>query len=177
MENFKTPKLLITDHYDKLIQQVDIYIEELLEKYNENDLLPEDNEEISLLEHTSNDFYDKDEYKDPYESKYEYEMSKLDVTPGATRIRDYLELIRSKSIEELKKAEKETLDSYEINKLLYKYDRVNLTVDRVEEMKRNIFKDKFCFMLQFNKPDIRLLKNYLIIIDFYIDNEDFNFIR
>lgn len=177
MENFKTPRLLITDHYDKLIQQVDIYIEELLEKYNEHDLLPVDNGEISFLEPTSNDFYVRDEYKDPYESKYEYNTSKLDVTPGTTRIRDYLELIRSKSIEELKKAEKKALDNYEMNKLLYKYDRDNLTVDRVEEMKRNIFKDKFCFMLQFNKPDICLLKNYLIIVDFYINNEDLNFIR
>ena len=35
MEKFKSPQLLITDHYDELIRQVDVYVEELLEKYNE----------------------------------------------------------------------------------------------------------------------------------------------
>ena len=46
MEKFKSPKILITDHYDEEIRHVDIYIEELLEKYKEKDLLPETNRSI-----------------------------------------------------------------------------------------------------------------------------------
>lgn len=173
MEKFKNPKLLITDHYDSIIQQVDIYTEELLAKYTENDLLPKE-EVNSFDKHKKTSPYNIDGYKDPYESKYEYDMSKLcriDVTPGITRFRDYLELIRSKSIEELKMAEKETLDNYELNKHLYKYDRETLTSERVEEMKRNLFKDKFCFVIGSKR------RLFTIITDFYLNEEDLAYLR
>ena len=38
---FYNLKLLIDDYYDSLIRDIDIYTKELLEKYNENDLLQE----------------------------------------------------------------------------------------------------------------------------------------
>jgi hypothetical protein len=171
MENFKNPKMLIVDYYDSLIRNVDIYIEELLEKYNETDLLPTILKNRNLV--PCPDTYDNiDGFKDPYSSKYEYgEMvSVVNVTPEVTRTRDYLELVRAKTIEEIKKAQEENLQSYELNKELYKYDRETLTDEKIEEMRRNLFKDKFCFRMNFD--DHNLLRQRTIISDFYLDEKD-----
>ena len=213
MDKFKSPKLLITDHYDEQIRQVDIYIEELLEKYNENDLLPDaiDRSNISaedyLYERDSdsnmrNDYsVDENEYtnsddetinkiegfKDPYRSKYKYDKNKLiqlDIIPGTTRVLDYLELFRSKTVEELKKAEQYNLDNYELNKELYKYDRKTLTDEKVEEMRQNLFKDKFAFVINIDKSQFKfyqwdkpLLTFHTILTDFYLDKKDFKFLE
>ena len=37
---FKSPRLLISDYYDSLITNIDIYTEELLEKYSQDAILP-----------------------------------------------------------------------------------------------------------------------------------------
>ena len=155
MDEFKSPKMLIIDHYDSMIRQLDIFTEELIEKSDEKDLvdlLPKDDENMTGLD---------------------------GVTPGTTRFRDYLELVRSKSIEELKKAQQETLDSYEMNKSLYKYDRETLTDEKVEEMRKNLFKDKFCFLLHFGYDNRTkcALKYATIITNFYLDENDLDLLK
>lgn len=35
MESFNSPKLLITDHYEEVTQQVEIFVERLLEKWHD----------------------------------------------------------------------------------------------------------------------------------------------
>ena len=198
MDKFKTPKLLITDYYDEQIRQVDIYIEELLEKYNENDLLPEetkrscnsddissDEKENSHIDSDSdseseNDANSKDntnkidEFKDPYRSKYNYDQNKmlqLNIIPVNTRVRDYLELVRSKAIDELKKVEQQNLDNYKLNKDLYKYDRETLTDQKVEEMRENLFKDNFAFVVV-NTSKKSIFKSHTVLTDFYLDEND-----
>ncbi len=174
--------MLIVDHYDSEIRQVDILIEELLEKYNEEDLLRHDltkykNHDQDLSEATNSNEYAIEGFKDPY-NHCKYDMSEFSAAlcsiDEKTRTRDYLELVRSKTIVELKKAKQETLDSYEMNKHLYKYNREDLTDEIVEEMRRNLFKDKFCFV-QF--IDGNLLHKYLIITDFYLDQKDLDFLK
>lgn len=183
MENFKTPKLLITDHYDSVIRQVDILIEELLEKYNENELMSEENNWSSarenLLSNSDDNCYNIEGYIDPYQtSEYKYDMSKMiQLIPKTNRMRDYLDLVRWKFIDELKKAEKENLSSYESNKLLYNYNRKDLTDEKVDKMCRNLFKDKFCFLLQVKGANNCLSDNFLIITDFYLDKSDLTFLR
>ena len=182
MENFKTPKLLITDHYDSVISQVDILIDELLGKYTENDLLSEENNWSSARENLSNsdDNYNNIEgYIDPYQtSEYKYDMSKMiQLVPKTNRMRDYLDLVRWKFIDELKKAEKENLSSYELNKLLYKYNRNDLTDEKVDEMCRNLFENKFCFLLQVKGANNCLSDNFLIITDFYLDKSELTFLK
>lgn len=186
MEKIKSPKLLITDHYDKMIQKLDISIEESLENYNENDLMPSRSSDYKG-NHDSESESDSDSeseeekskiagFKDPHRLKFNYDENKLfhlDVTPETTRVRDYLQLVRSKAIEELKKAEQKNLDNYELNKVLYKYDQETLTDERIEEMKRNLFKDKFAFVLNIKEPNKSVFKTHTILTDFYLDlNEE-----
>ena len=196
MDKFKSPKLLITDHYDEEIRQVDIYIEQLLEKYKENDLLSkeeikrsniddDESDDDSDYEYSYSDSSDDtinkiDGFIDPYRSKYNYDQNnllRLDITPGSIRVRDYLEIVRSKTIEELKKAEQYNLDNFELNKELYKYDRETLTDQKVEEMRQNLFKDKYAFVVKIDESDKSLLKFHTILTDFYLNEKDLHFLK
>lgn len=180
MEKFKTPKLLITDYYDEVIKQVDIYIEELLENCKKSDIFPPQKEDVNTKCLHSNIDYDKvytiipliEGYFDPYKFKYEYKMSKttgLDIATETILLPDYLNIVRSKAIYELKKSEQKILDRYEMNKHLYKYNRNTLTDEKVEEIRRNLFKDNFSFVLQIDQSNNPLLRNYTVITDFYLD--------
>jgi hypothetical protein len=118
-----------------------------------------------------------DGFKDPYRSEYNYDQNKLlqlDVTPGTTRVRDYLEAVRSKTIEELKKVEQHNLNNYELNKDLYKYDRETLTDEKVEEMRQNLFKDKFAFVIKIDKSQFEF---HTILTDFYLDKTDLKMLK
>lgn len=158
-KKFHNPKLLIVNYYDSLIQKIDIYIEQLLEKYDKNDLLP-DPIYYSVL-------------KNNLECK---NNSNIEISPDeigkSVKIVDYLEVVRDKSIEEIKKAEQANLESYELNKERYKYDRKSLTHEDVEEMRRGLFGDKFCFVLEiegsteYNKP---IINQCTVVTDFYFD--------
>ena len=55
---------------------------------------------------------------------------------------------RSKEIEEIKKAKYENLERYESNKEKYKYDRNELTDEKLESIKSELFGEKFCFLLK-----------------------------
>ena len=183
MEKFKSPKLLITDHYDEEIRKVDVYIEELLETYKGTDLLQDvivQNNLIVESEHKENQNSFSDEFIDQYQSEYNYDQNKLfslDIKPGTTRIKDYLELVRSKAIDELKKAEQHNLDNYKLNKELYKYDLKTLTDEKVEEMRQNLFKDKFAFVVKIDESDKSLLKFHTILTDFYLDEKDIEILK
>ena len=156
---FYNPKLLIVDYYDSIISQIDIYIEELLEKYNEDDVLKKNRKE--------KDSFKLDTSINPYKIEYQNEL-KINITPGSTKVHDYLNQVRSKAIEEIKKAKDENLERYEINKEKYKYDRNNLTVETFQEMKNELFKEKFCFLLKVNNNSNKS-KLYTIVTDFYLD--------
>ena len=59
-----------------------------------------------------------------------------------------------------------------MNKDKYKYDRNNLTDENLEDMKRELFKEKFCFLIKVDK-DINkrnLFKLHTIVTDFYLNN-------
>ena len=171
---FHSPKMLIVDYYDDLIRDIDIYTEELLEKYSQDDLLTiEAKPRPEKL-----DFCDEFVFfKNPYRIEYENDL-KINVTQGSTKIHEYLNLVRSKAIEEINKAKEENLQRYEINKERNKIDR---TEEKVEEMKKELFEKKFCFLLRidyiFNERNNNLFKLYTIVTDFYLDQYERNDIK
>ena len=83
--------------------------------------------------------------------------------------------VRSKAIEEIKKAQEENLKRYELNRDKYKYDRNDLTEDKIEEMKRELFKEKFCFLIKVDLIDHGyrsrcLFKLHTIVTDCYFES-------
>ena len=181
--NFHSPTMLIVDYYDSLISDIDIFTEEILEKYTENDVLPDEpivdlndrfNNEINLKEVENRTFFEIDSIIDPYREEYRFDKVPINFIPGSTKLHDYVNQIRSKSIEEIKIVREENLQYYEINKDKFKSNRKDLSAAKVEEMKRELFKDKFCFLLRIdNIFDVKIPIKYITIItDFYLDHLD-----
>lgn len=118
------------------------------------------------------------EYKpivDPYSDEYKYDN--LEITRGSTKMHDYFDLVRSRAIEEIKKVRDENLQRYDLNREKYKYNRNELTSEKVEEMRRELFKEKFCFLLGIDdvvreNEDSTRFKCIEVITDFYLDTYD-----
>lgn len=174
---FHSPKMLIVDYYDDLIRDIDIYTEELLEKYSEDDLLTIEAKPKPQKLDLSDEFVF---FKNPYKIEYKNDLM-INVTQGSTKIHEYLNLVRSKAIEEINKAKDENLQRYEIKKDKYKIDRADLTEKKVEEMRKELFEEKFCFLVRidniFYEKNNNLFKLYTIVTDFYLDQYERNDIK
>lgn len=174
---FRTPKLLIVDYYDSVISDIDIITEELFEKYNEDEVFKiESNNNNSGLEQRSEieKFFENEKLIDPYSDEYKYDTD-LKITLESGKIHDYLNLVRLKAIEEVKNVRDENLEHYELNKAEYKYNRNDLTAEKVEEIRRELFKEKFCFLLRIDdilKETELKFKCVIVITDFYLDTYD-----
>ena len=121
-------------------------------------------------------FFEIESMVDPYREEYKFNLDKelVNMIPGSTKMRDYLNLVRTKAIEEIKKAKEKNLDRYEIEK--EKYNRDDMTSEKVEEMRRDIFKEDFCFLLKtdniFGEQYSIPYKFVTIRTDFYVDTFD-----
>ena len=83
---------------------------------------------------------------------------------------------RSKAIEEINKVKYETLERYEANKDKYNYDRNELTDEKLESIRSELFEEKFCFLLRINdkKDEFNLIT---VVCDFYLNQFELNLIK
>ena len=120
------------------------------------------------------EFFGIESMVDPYKELYRFEKKQTNVTPESTKVRDYLNLVRSKSIEEINKVKEENLSRYDQNKDKYKYKLDELNAYIVEDMKRELFKDRYCFQLRIDRLFLKSVRSIpfqllTIVTDFYID--------
>lgn len=192
-------KLFIIDYYESLIRQVDIHAEEQLEKYNENDLLPETTPSTKqefnafynslniFTNYTLNDLYEKEcieANKDPFTNVLELDSSQNDerFKPGLTKVHDFVNLVRNELINELRQCLDGTLKHYEMIK-----NEIEIKSD-VRKIERQLFSKKFCLLVK--SRDHSLLRRghrivtrsspfriYLFVLDFYIEPSVQEFIR
>ena len=183
-----SPKIEIINHFDNLIHRVDIDIEECLEKYNEEQVLGDlrcfksiikkeetkiyVSESIELYELSMDKSYEieqpglKEEEKinelltnkNSEELEYSKIVKTVDLWSEETKVTDYLNQIRTRTIEELRKAQEEALEIYksqsdDLNKF---YFQVNFSQSRRQQW---IFK-LFTFVTDFymSPEDISLLE-------------------
>jgi hypothetical protein len=173
---FTTPRLLIIDYYDSLINRIDKYTEQLLEQYGDEDILP--NEPDVLERHRG--CCDGDElcgekyHQETYFEEYNYDNieRQLDYEPGVTKVRDYFNRVRSRQIDAILKVRDHNLESYEMNKLAYKNIPDNMNKVEIEHLKSRLFADKFCFLFEmklcFYEPNKCIFQLYLVVTDFYM---------
>lgn len=177
MNQFFSPKLVITDYYDSLIREIDIYTEKSIDKHSDDDLLPEEPDSIEEQPKSTieDDIYPID---DPYSLKYSYGLI---VAANRTRIIDYLNQVRTKAIEELKSAQEENLISYEANKSKIHIDRENMDTEKIEALKRQLFNDRFSFLVISNDNEIKekifSYQLHVVITDFYLTPFEIEFIK
>ena len=165
MERFSL-KIEIINHFDILINRIDIDIDSSIEKYNNKQLLSEilncseDNRWFfrSLSNDFNLEFFDKTDSSKP----------NLESWPESTKVVDYLKQIRMKTIEELKKAQEETLDYYKLNSDRFKSELTN--EKNLEELKSELFAEKFYFQvnLKQSKNIIWPFNIFTFVTDFYM---------
>jgi Leucine-rich repeat (LRR) protein len=102
---------------------------------------------------------------------YTDELLAVESKPGSTNFHEYFGLVRSKAIEEINKAKCENLERYEANKEKYKFDRNELTDEKLESIKSELFEEKFCFLLRINDKNSEF-NLITVVCDFYLNQFD-----
>ena len=164
MERF-SPKIEIINHFDNLINRIDIDIDSSLEKYHDQQLL------IEILQSST---YNRWGFKNrlygfnvKFFDTFDSSKHKLESWPESTKVVDYLKQIRMRTIEELKKAQ-ETLEYYKLNSERFKSESIR--EKNIEELKSELFGDKFYFQINLKQSKKRLcpFSVFTFITDFYI---------
>ena len=169
-----SPKIEIINHFDKLIHKVDIDIEDALEKYNENQYIDELNyiNQIDKLDIMG--YWEKGkfyiEFFDDIRILKQHQTQSL--WPKSTKVIDYLKQVRMISIEELRKAQEDTLEYYKHNSLRFKSELSN--EKNLDHLKSLLFANKFYFQVHFTQSKMKLcaFNIFTFVTDFYISQSD-----
>ena len=161
-----SPKIEIINHFDNLINRVDIDIDECLEKYKEDQLLGSlncfklDNRTLRNREFISDCFRT--------DVKYSKSQTEVDFWSESTKVSDYLKQVRTGTIEELRKAQEDSLDYIKLNRSHFR------AIDNKDELRRQLFSEKLYFQLHYKTPgDVTwVFKLYTLVTDFYMSQSD-----
>ena len=165
-----SPKIEIINHFDNLINRVDIDIDNCLEKYNE-ELLKD-----LLISSEIVRFYNNMEIYSQFRV-ITYDTitwsinpnQAIDIWPESTKVIDYLKQIRMRTIDELKKEQEQTLEKYKLNSERFKSELNNYK--STEELRRELFDEKFYFQIQI-KQSIWAFNLFTFVIDFYMSQSE-----
>ena len=163
------PKIEIINHFDNLINRIDIDIEESLEKYNE------------LEDFEFSDWYDIIVKLQPHKFKCNFyneiagitsRFQKLGLWPDSMELIDCLKQIRMRTIEELRKAQEDTLEYFKLNLSPFKSELIK--EKSVEELRSDLFADKFYFQVHLDQSIITLcpFNIFTFVTDFYLSSSD-----
>ena len=96
----------------------------------------------------------------------------LGLWPESTKVIDYLKQIRMSSIEELRKAQEDTLDFYKLNSSRFKSSLTNAKT--IDELKSELFAENFYFQVRFTQSKIKLsaFSIFTFFTDFYMSQAD-----
>lgn len=188
---FTNARIHIADYYASLRNELDIYTEELLEKFKDDDKIEydeaekEEEDEEDTLTATSRVNEDKKEeqnfevesFNDPYSEKFVYDDLEARVIEvgKSTKVKDYVNMVRSNAIKELKKVEEENLRYYNSNSSRIKFDRdkMNTSPECLEELRAQLFATKFSFLVLVEEFENKsVFKLFTFIVDFYLNDND-----
>ena len=163
-----SPKIEIIDHFDSLIYRIDIDIDECLEKYNQETKLNCFNVGIRNVrgqKYILLDWFLENHIK----------CETVDEWPESTKVVDYLNRIRMRTIEELRKAQNDTLDYYKQNSSQFK-------LNTMDEIRSELFKDKFHFQVTYKPEDAEYINLwvfnlYTFVTDFYLSSTDIDLLE
>ena len=161
-----SPKIEIINHFDNLINRIDIDIDSCLNKFNDQQILSE------LLRSAENDrrtfrniYIDFDVQ---FFATFDSSKQKIDSWRESTKVVDYLKQVRMETIEELKKVQEETIEYYKLYSTRFKSE---LSSEKnIDELRSLLFADKFYFQVNFNKSENRLwaFNVFTFVTDFYM---------
>ena len=148
-----TTYVIYVYYFDNLINRIDIDIESSLEKYSDKQLLSE-----MLKNSEDNRWCFRNIYKKfniEFFETFDSSKPNLESWPESTKVVDYLNQVRMKTIEKLKRAQEETLEYY-------------------KRFKGELFAQKFYFQINFKKSEKRLwpFNVFTFVTDFYISQSN-----
>ena len=164
-----SPKIEIINYFDNLINRLDIETDQCLEKYNNEQVLGE--VECFRTERKVRNRYN---FRLSFFYTYKLTRSKNEINenwPESTKVVDYLNQVRMRTIEELRKAQEESLEYYKCNRSNFKpNDQLN------DDFQSQLFKEKFYFQLLFKplKGEESIYNFYTFCLDFYMPQSDIN---
>ena len=156
-----SPKIEIINHFDALINKVDIDFEECIKKYNEQQILGD-------LE-----CFDMKKRKIVFRySLYESKKQTVDLWSESTKVLDYLKQVRMRTIEELRKAQDKFLDYYKLNS--YRFKSLE-----IEELRSQLFAEKFYFQVQYTPRNAKpwVFNIFTFVTDFYMSPNEINILE
>ena len=168
MERFN-PKIEIINHFDNLINRIDIDIESSLENLNETQLL------IEILNSYEKRLFFNSRLFDSnvnFFNTIDTSNQNLNPWPESTKVVDYLNKVRLKTIEELKIAQEETLEYYNRNSDRLKSELIN--EKNIDELRSELFAEKFYFQVHFKQSEKRFwyFNVFTFVTDFYMSQSD-----
>ena len=166
-----SPKKEIIDHFDSLINRIDIDIDDCLEKYNQEEVLSE----LDCFEIGDRDIRSQNNIYLNGLSEKDIEYKTVYKWPGSTKVVDYLNRMRMRTIEELRKSQEETLDYYKQNSTQFK-------LNSMDEIRSELFKDKFHFQVIYKPEDLKYTNSwifnlYTFVTDFYLSSTGINLLE
>lgn len=190
----KNPKLLISNYFDSLIREVDIFTEEKLANKNSKNLVKiDDNVEISLnkkpqINAPEHDMMDFDEVDDFYHYGQfvmwtelecaEFERNRSTNEPcKSMKECDYWNETRDVLLEKLNELQKETFEHYDTIREELKRDMSSY--NDMESIMARVFEKRFPFIVIYGNSNDKGLceKIYLVELDFYIKPCEYQFLK
>ena len=164
-----SPKIEIINHFDNLINKVDIDIEQSLEKYNQDEILGR----LVISSQTFQCHFRNYNYLVvTFFETSDYSCNlyqKLDSLSESTKVVDYLKQVRMRSIEELRREQENRLEYYKLNSSRFK---ALLADDKsIDELRSELFAEKFYFQVQLKKR-LWAFNLFTFVTDFYISQVD-----
>ena len=167
-----SPKIEIINHFDELINRVDIEFDECLEKFDENQVLGD-------LEYLEKERIDKEEtYFNKIIRQYKSDKQETEnLCSESTKVVDYLNQTRMRTIEELRKGQEEILEYYKLNTTLFKSEEIT-DENKIEELKSKLFAEKFYFQIRITREKKPWIFNlFTFVTDFYMSQSDIDILE
>ena len=172
--NTFSPKIEIINYFDELINLVDIDIERSLIKYKRRTLGQLECFEIKKRSVTTQNIlclFESSENNDGT-------VHTVDLWSESTKVVDYLSQVRMRTIEELRKAQEETLENYKLNSSLFKSEQMT-DKNKIEELRSKLFAEKFYFQVRLTSEDYKpwIFNVFTFVTDFYMSQSDIDTLK
>ena len=169
-----SPKIEIINHFDNLVNDIDIDIELSIEKYKDEQILSE----ILLITENDRRSYEK-EYRslnvEFHENAYisNNRFQTVDLWPETTKVIDYLNQVRMKTINELRKAQEDALEYYRLYSSRFKSEEKNL----FDQQQRQLFADRNSYFQIHCTKKRWTFDVFTFEIDFYMSQSEINLLE
>jgi hypothetical protein len=166
-----SPKIEIINHFDNLINGIDIDIDSSLEKYNDQQLL---SEQLKSTEKKRRNFMD--EFKVKLFQTVDSSKQELDSWSESTKVVNYLNQVRMKTINELRKAQEDALEYYMLNSSHFKSEEKEKNL--FDQQQRQLFADRNSyFQIHCTKKRLWAFDVFTFETDFYMSTSEINLLE